>query len=378
MPPPEESQSAAASGSLKKQKVAEMSRPSVLRHERLYLDALPTASRYHQSFMHRAPVNFVSVTPYTQFIITTSVDGHVKFWKKQEVGIEFVKHYRAHLGVVTTCSTSADGAMFATAGTDRAIKIFDVHNFDLINMIKLDYVPRTLSWIHRKGRAETLLAVAPEDSNLIHLYEGRGDGTPIDSISTIHRKPVHLLAFNDAANCVVSADESGMVEYWKPEEPWEKPSLPGLWEYKTSTDLFDFKKSKSVPTSISFSPKYDQFVVHSLPDRAIRVFDFQSGKILHKIDESLIAIQEAMTAGTAGLRLDEMELGRRLALEKQLDRESLETGAVNAAQGLRTINVIFDESGHFLLYPTMLGIKSEYGCVQNLDVTAADPTYPTL
>jgi len=33
------------------------------------------------------------------FIITTSVDGHLKFWKKKEdKGIEFVKHFRCHLG----------------------------------------------------------------------------------------------------------------------------------------------------------------------------------------------------------------------------------------------------------------------------------------
>ena len=34
----------------------------------------------------------------TDFIITASSDGHVKFWKKQEQGVEFVKHFRAHLG----------------------------------------------------------------------------------------------------------------------------------------------------------------------------------------------------------------------------------------------------------------------------------------
>ena len=33
------------------------------------------------------------------FIITASHDGHVKFWKKcEDDGIEFVKHYRSHLG----------------------------------------------------------------------------------------------------------------------------------------------------------------------------------------------------------------------------------------------------------------------------------------
>lgn len=35
----------------------------------------------------------------TDFIITASQDGHVKFWKKKEdEGIEFVKHFRSHLG----------------------------------------------------------------------------------------------------------------------------------------------------------------------------------------------------------------------------------------------------------------------------------------
>ena len=36
----------------------------------------------------------------TDFIITASCDGHVKFWKKKEGEIEFVKHFRAHLGKV--------------------------------------------------------------------------------------------------------------------------------------------------------------------------------------------------------------------------------------------------------------------------------------
>ena len=35
----------------------------------------------------------------TDFMITSSCDGHVKFWKKKEGEIEFVKHFRAHLGL---------------------------------------------------------------------------------------------------------------------------------------------------------------------------------------------------------------------------------------------------------------------------------------
>lgn len=254
MPPPPpsnkgENGASDGGGSAAKRPRVSVSKPKTLAHAALYLSALPSAARYHQSFMHRAPINFVSVTPFTQFVITASVDGHIKFWKKQEVGIEFVKHYRAHLGVITAVSTSADGGMFASAGSDKTLKVFDVVNFDLINMIKVDYVPRALCWIHRKGRAGVVLAVAAEDSTTICLYDGRGDGTPFAEISSIHRKPVHLLSYNEALNCVVSADEGGMVEFWSPEEPYEKPSseMTGLWEFKTGTDLFDFKKV-SVPS----------------------------------------------------------------------------------------------------------------------------------
>lgn len=69
----------------------------VLPHEKLYLDALPSAESYERSYMHRDIITNCLVTP-TDFIITASCDGHIKFWKKMEIGIEFVKHFRSHLG----------------------------------------------------------------------------------------------------------------------------------------------------------------------------------------------------------------------------------------------------------------------------------------
>ena len=103
----------------------------VLPHEKAYLDRLPSSTRYTKSFMHRDTLTYVTVTPLTDFIITTSVDGAVKFWKKQAVGIEFVKQYRGHLGPVTSVSVSADGSMFVSASSDRTVKIFDVVNFGI-------------------------------------------------------------------------------------------------------------------------------------------------------------------------------------------------------------------------------------------------------
>ncbi|CAG8566009.1 7922_t:CDS:2 [Acaulospora colombiana] len=100
----------------------------VLPHEKTFLEHLPSADQYFKSFMHRDIVNFVTVTR-TEFLITTSIDGHLKLWKKQEVGIEFVKHYHAHLAPIVSVSASADGTTFASIADDGSCKVFDIENF---------------------------------------------------------------------------------------------------------------------------------------------------------------------------------------------------------------------------------------------------------
>jgi len=64
-------------------------------------------------------------------LVTTSIDGFLKLWKKQEEGIEFVKVYRAHLTPITSVSASADGQLFATVSEDMSAKVFDVVNFGM-------------------------------------------------------------------------------------------------------------------------------------------------------------------------------------------------------------------------------------------------------
>ena len=70
----------------------------MLEHEVAYLAALPSAQMYEKSFMHRDTVTQVAVAQDQDFLITGSIDGHLKFWKKTPTGIEFAKHYRAHAG----------------------------------------------------------------------------------------------------------------------------------------------------------------------------------------------------------------------------------------------------------------------------------------
>lgn len=77
--------------------------------------------RYEKSYMHRDVVTHVAVSA-ADFFITGSIDGtfsysfefftniyklfflfqigHLKFWKKKGVGIEFAKHFRSHLGPI--------------------------------------------------------------------------------------------------------------------------------------------------------------------------------------------------------------------------------------------------------------------------------------
>lgn len=71
----------------------------MLAHESVLLDALPSSGLYEKSYMHRDRLSHTLLCPITEFIVTASIDGHLKFWKKMREGVEFVKHYKAHLGV---------------------------------------------------------------------------------------------------------------------------------------------------------------------------------------------------------------------------------------------------------------------------------------
>ncbi|KAK8138651.1 cyclophilin type peptidyl-prolyl cis-trans isomerase/CLD [Apiospora sp. TS-2023a] len=318
----------------------------VLPYEKLYISALPKSNRYSKSLMHKENLSFVTITPLTDFLITSSIDGVVKFWKKVVDDIEFVKEFKAHQGEIKSVSVSQDGRSFATTGADKTVKIFDVITFDLLAMLTLDYTPRCICWVHKRGASIPLLAIADDTAPLINIYDGRGENqTPIHTIKGLHRSVVTMMAFNDVYDCVVTADDNGMLEYWSPNSNYEKPE--NVFQYKSSTNLFDFKKAKSTPTSLTISPTGQQFVTFSMPDRKIRIFEFASAKLYRTYDESMQVIEEMQQAGTATQKLDDVEFGRRLAAEREIESPSLRN----------KVNVIFDESGHFILYGSILGVK---------------------
>lgn len=76
----------------------------------------------------------------------------------------------------------------------------------------------------------------------------------------------------------------------------------------------------------------------------VRIFNFLSGKLTRVYDESLPCFVQMHQAKQ---QLPNMEFNRRLATEREL--EKAETPIFG--------NILYDESGHFILYTTMLGIK---------------------
>nr|CAD7264169.1 unnamed protein product [Timema shepardi] len=152
-----------------------------------------------------------------------------------------------------------------------------------------------------------------------------------------------LVEHNPVFEVAVSVDQAGILEYWA--GPKLKYSFPKCvtFESKLDTDLFEFAKAKTFPTGLCFSPDGKRFATLSA-DRKVRVFTFLTGKLNRVFDETLQRFSELQQVKQ---QLPNMEFGRRMAAERDLEKSD----ALNLA------NIVYDESGHFVMYSTMLGVK---------------------
>jgi peptidylprolyl isomerase domain and WD repeat-containing protein 1 len=152
-----------------------------------------------------------------------------------DVGIDFVKHFRAHLGNIQGMVANISGSLLyeysntkflselfdtethlkisrISISNDKNAKVFDVVNFDMINIISLGFVPQCVVWIHQASDAIPCVAISDSETSAIHVYDGRGG--LLKSLEKIHFKPVTCMAYNHLFDTVISADASGIVEYW--------------------------------------------------------------------------------------------------------------------------------------------------------------------
>lgn len=293
--------------------------------------------------MHRDQISFLVCTK-TDFIVTASCDGHVKFWKKVEDGIEFVKHFRAHLSPITSLSVNVMGSLLCTSSMDKSVKIFDVINFDMINMLKLDFVPATTAWIYTAGDTIPCLAVSDAATSCIQVFDAHGTNTPIHVMDKLHTKPVSVICYNPTFETVISVDKAGILEYWQGHKHnYNFPSKVVQFDSKLDTGLYEFAKNKTIVTGLTVSVDGRKFTTIST-DRKVRVFLFLTGKLIRVYDESLPRFIEQQQTSAA---IPNMEFGRRMNNEKDIEK----------TDSLCYSNIIFDITGHFILYATMIGIK---------------------
>ncbi|KAG1331665.1 peptidyl-prolyl cis-trans isomerase CYP71 [Cocos nucifera] len=315
-----------------------------LQFEQAFLDALPCAHMYEKSYMHRDVVTHVAVSA-ADFFITGSIDGHLKFWKKKAIGIEFAKHFKSHLGPIEGLSVSVDGLFCCTISNDRSVKIYDVVNFDMMVMMRLPFIPGAVEWAYRQGDVKAKLAISDRNSSFVHIYDAHaGTNEPIIS-REIHMGPVKVMKYNHIYDVVISADAKGVLEYWSP-MTLKFPENSVNFKLKMDTSLFEIAKCKTTVSAIEVSPDGNQFAITS-PDRRIRVFWFKTGKLRLVYDESLEVAQDLQRSGAPLYQLEAIDFGRRMAVEKEIEKTE------SAPQP----NAIFDESSNFLIYATLLGIK---------------------
>ncbi|XP_017837331.1 peptidylprolyl isomerase domain and WD repeat-containing protein 1 isoform X2 [Drosophila busckii] len=315
----------------------------VLPYEHIYLENLPNAESYERSYMHRDVITHLVCTK-TEFLITASLDGHIKFWKKMDQGVDFVKHFRSHLVPIKSLTTNASGTLLCSAATDQTAKVFDVVNFDMINIISLGYTPLCTEWISTPGDAVQALAITDSESNCIRIYDGQSGGEVLHTLDKLHSAPVVAMCFNVAMETVISIDRNGILEYWQnSKRDYKFPQRLVTFDSKLDTSLFEFAKSKTQVTGLAATPDGKRFAAIST-DRKVRMFQFNTGKLLRVFDEALATYTQLQQTPHA---LPNMEFGRRMAAERDLEK---------TAQNI-TLNILFDSTGHFLLYPTMLGIK---------------------
>eukprot|EP00854_Cymbomonas_tetramitiformis_P003437 gene3437-4318_t len=175
------------------------------------------------------------------------------------------------------------------------------------------------SYLHRDVVTQVAkLAIADRDAPKVHIFNTSHAGTEamhiMEGIEFVkhyraHLGPVDGLAVNDSGSLcsTISRDKSAKV-----------------------------------------SPDGKHFVLLA-PDRKIRVFQFRTGKLVRTYEETLEVINDIQKADDSPFKLENIDFGRRMAIEREMEKGE-EDYPCNP-------NVIFDETGNFIIYATLLGIK---------------------
>lgn len=334
--------------------------------------------------MHRETLTHVLATS-KDFVITASIEGIVKFWKKNNIGtLDFIKSFRAHSSPITSAVISSDGCWLATGSFDKSIKIFDIENFDMIEIIKYDEIVGRMMWwksptfnsyrllvlnkienveVREKEGEPVADSEKLESSSQQHLtvfdpwnISAKTKSNAFDRIKFLHdfdndqEEPlpeITACSIHSSSGTVIAGCSDHTIEYFSIEETREPKHLKLVkMKFSSKNNLNDFKAEEGIISGITLSPDEEYFASMS-SDRFIRVFKFSTGKMTKKIDDRLSLYSEAQQSDKLPIKLDDLEFGRRLAVERDLQRSPY----------FADLKAQFDLTGQYLLYPSPIGIK---------------------
>ncbi|KOB77811.1 putative peptidylprolyl isomerase domain and WD repeat containing 1 isoform 1 [Operophtera brumata] len=317
----------------------------VLEFESLYLENLPSSETYEFSYMHRDIVTHIVVTK-TDFVVTASQDGHLKFWKKlihvfdgtQSSGTPLHTFETLHQSIVATIKYNPVFEVAVSYWTGpkheykfpRNVKFASKLDTDLFDFVKNKTYP-------------TALDFSP-------------DGKKMAAISSDRKVRV----FNFVSGKLSKVLDESLQRFQ--ESQHQTQQLPNMeFGRRVQTEQGAGREPPAVPGVAASDAAAAQHGVRK--------------KVL---DESLQRFQESQHQTQ---QLHNMEFGRRVQTEQGAGREPpavpgvAASDAAAAQYGVRKkvrmaterdldksesanlANVLFDASGHFLLYCTMLGVK---------------------
>merc|ERR1712176_760681 len=159
------------------------------------------------------------------------------------------------------------------------------------------------------------------------------------------------MRYNPWLHACLSADQTGALELWDPDTlqmPTSKTRPRRLkFSFKSETHLYELLKNQTFALNISVSPDGTLFAI-CCDDGRLRIFRSATAKMVRAYDESLEMFTAAQSdPNMADLHLDRFDFGRRVAVEKEMRKSP-----ANFFQ-----QAVFDDSGNFLVYTSMVGVK---------------------
>lgn len=174
-------------------------------------DNLVLNQTYEKSYMHKDVLNHIISLPKSNFIITASKDGIVKFWRKIFLGIDYVKQYKVFNSSIKDikCSNNQN-YLICISELDKNIKLLDVLNYDLCNIININFKPSKCCFLSKEEDNQLFIGVSVE--NKINIFEAFGSNNNIIKTLIYHDYDISNFTYSFKYECLISSDIKGGIE----------------------------------------------------------------------------------------------------------------------------------------------------------------------